>query len=98
MFKSRQKNCSEEPFVVSVLAIKSAHKHGEFYKVTAEFDDSTLSDSHCTCYSCVRALPCCHFFAVMISLGRVQGNSESTTGQKSFDTFNKSVCVLPRSR
>ncbi len=98
MFKSRQKKCSDEPFVVRVLAIKSAHKSGEFYKVTAEFDDSTMSDSHCTCYSGVRALPCCHVVAVMISLGRVQGNSESTTGQKSLDTFNKSVCVPPRSR
>ena len=48
MYKSRQKKCSDEPFVMRVLAIKSAHKSGEFYKVTAEFDDSTLSDSHCT--------------------------------------------------
>ncbi len=97
MFKSRAKKQPDEPFVVRVLAVKSAHKSGEFYTVTAEFDESTLSDSHCTCYSGVRALPCCHIVAVMLALGRKKGNPASTSAQKSFDTFNKSVWMPPSS-
>ncbi len=60
IFKSRQKKCSDEPFIARILAIKSVHKSGEFYKVTFEFDDSALSDSlHVLLWrACTPLLPC----------------------------------------